>query len=443
MDLLSGQTAGVSKPVTVSTKQQRIAEMARTAPKMAMNLSHHMDLAWLAMAHRRTRKDGAAGVDGVTHKDYEVDLTVNLQTLLGRAKSGAYRAPSVRRVHIPKGDGTQTRPLGIPTFEDKILQRAVAMALEPVYEQDFLPCSFGFRPGRSAHQALETLREGLRAMGGGFVIDLDIRSYFDTVDHGQLQRLLAQRVRDGVIRRLVGKWLNAGVLEEGRTTYPGRGVPQGGVISPLLSNLYLHDVLDVWFHEQVIPCMRGRAFLVRFADDAVLAFSNKTDAERVFRTLPKRFAKYGLTLHPDKTRLVDFRPAYRGSSFEFLGFCHYWKKSRKKRPTLARKTSRVRMTRSLRAMNLWLKRVRHMPITYQHKMLSLKLRGHYQYFGITGNSRALSAYLLAAKRLWRKWLARRSNKAPKSWQWFVALLGRLPLPPPIAVHSVLRHAANP
>ena len=274
---------------------------------MAMYLSHHMDLTWLAMAHARTRKDGAAGVDGVTGEDYEVDLTVNLQNLLDRAKSGTYRAPSVRRVHIPKGNGTQTRPLGIPTFEDKILQRAVAMALEPVYEQDFLPCSYGFRPGRSAHQAVETLREGLRTMGGGFVIDLDIRSYFDTVDKGQLQRLLAQRVRDGVIRRRVGKWLNAGVLEEGRTTYPGRGVPQGGVISPLLSNLYLHEVLDTWFHERVIPCMRGRAFIVRYADDAVLAFSDKTDAERVFRTLPKRFAKYGLTLHPDKTEAFDHR----------------------------------------------------------------------------------------------------------------------------------------
>jgi RNA-directed DNA polymerase len=245
------------KPTSVSTKQRRIAKLARQAPDMAMDLSHHMDLEWFEEAYRRTRKDGAVGVDGETAQAYAQDLQRNLQELIDRAKSGRYRAPPVKRVHIPKGSGKETRPIGIPTFEDKVLQRAVAMALEPVYEQDFLDCSYGFRPKRSQHQALESLRKGLMELEGGYLIDLDIRRYFDTVDHRRIQQILRQRVRDGVIRRLIGKWLNAGVMEQRRVSYPEEGVPQGGVISPLLSNIYLHEVLDTWFEHQVKPRLMG------------------------------------------------------------------------------------------------------------------------------------------------------------------------------------------
>jgi RNA-directed DNA polymerase len=255
----------------ISTRQEKLVKLAQTEPRLELTtLAHHIDVLWLREAYRRTRKDGAVGVDGVTAAQYEADLEANLASLLERFKSGRYRAPAVRRVHIPKpGKAKKTRPIGIPTLEDKILQRAVLMVLEPVYEQDFLDCSYGFRPGRSAHQALDALWRGLMDMGGGWIIDLDIQSFFDDVDWGHLRSFLDRRVRDGVIRRAIGKWLNAGVMESGEVSHPDRGTPQGGVVSPLLSNLYLHEVLDVWFEYEVKPRLAGRAFEVRFADDGV------------------------------------------------------------------------------------------------------------------------------------------------------------------------------
>ena len=260
--------AGASKPGTVSTKQQRIAELAKQAPQMAFtSLNHHLDLVWLVEAYQRTRKDGAPGVDGQTAPDYSLSLLDNLTTLLNRAKSGTYRAPPVRRVHIPKDTGRETRPLGIPTLEDKILQRAVVMALEPIYEQDFRDCSYGFRPGRTAHQALRALWKQTMDLGGCWLVEVDIQKFFDTLDRGHLRHLLRQRVRDGVLLRLIDKWLQAGVLEGAELTHPEAGTPQGGVISPLLANIYLHYVLDVWFAEVVQPRLKGRAFLVRYADD--------------------------------------------------------------------------------------------------------------------------------------------------------------------------------
>jgi group II intron reverse transcriptase/maturase len=227
------------------------------------SLNHHLDLRWLAEAYCRTRKDGAPGVDGQTADDYRQSLRDNLESLLDRAKSGTYRAPPVRRVRIPKGTGNETRPLGIPTLEDKILQRAVVMALEPIYEQDFRNCSYGFRPGRSAHQALQALWQQVMDLGGCWLVEVDIRKFFDTLDHACLRALLRQRVRDGVLLRLIDKWLSAGVLEDGELTYPEAGTPQGGVISPLLANVYLHYVLDVWFEKVVKPCLKGRASSIR------------------------------------------------------------------------------------------------------------------------------------------------------------------------------------
>jgi len=272
---------GASKPGAVLTKQQRIAELTKQSPQMAFSsLNHHLDLVWLVEAFSRTRKDGAPGVDGQTAQDYSLSLLDNLTTLLNRAKSGAYRAPPVRRVRIPKGRGSETRPLGIPTLEDKVLQRAVILALEPIYEQDFLDCSYGFRPGRSPHQALETLWKQTMDRGGCWLVEVDIRKFFDTLDHGHLRQLLRQRVRDGVLLRLIDKWLRAGVLEGGELTYPEAGTPQGGVISPLLANIYLHYVLDVWFAEVVKPRLKGRAFLVRYADDFVMGFVCEEDARR-------------------------------------------------------------------------------------------------------------------------------------------------------------------
>lgn len=410
---------------------------------MAMNLSHYMDLEWFREAYRRTRKNGAVGVDGQTAQEYAEELEGNLQALMDRAKSGSYRAPAVKRVHIPKdARGKETRPIGIPTFEDKVLQRAVVMALDPVYEQEFLECSYGFRPGRSAHQAIGTLREGLMEMGGGYVIDLDIRHYFDTIDHRRIQEIFRQRVRDGVLVRLIGKWLKAGVMEEDRISYPDSGVPQGGVVSPMLSNIYLHDVLDKWFEGEVMPRLKGRAFMVRFADDAVLVFEREEDARRVMVVLPKRFAKYGLTLHPEKTRLLSFkRPGNAGvgggtpDTLDFLGFTHFWARSRRGYWVIKRKTARDRFSRSLKRLSQWMRAVRHRPIAEQHKMLCSKMRGHTQYYGITGNSEAISRYVYCVRRLWRKWLGRRSHKAHRNWEWFTGMIQRFPLPKLAVIHS--------
>ena len=297
---------------TVSTRQQRIAALAKQSPEMAFtSLAYQMDIDWLKEAYRRTRKDGAAGVDGVTAEEYEQALEGNLQSLLDRAKSGAYKAPPVRRVHIPKGgSSTETRPLGIPTLEDKVLQRAVVMLLEPIYEQDFLDCSYGFRPGRSAHDALGSFRDqAMRHWRSGVtVLEVDIRKFFDNLDHSHLRLFLRQRVRDGVLLRLIDKWLKAGVMEDGNVSYPDSGSPQGGVISPLISNVFLHYVLDLWFERDVRPRLEGDAFLIRYADDFVIGFRDHRDAQRVMEVVPKRFGKYGLTVHPTKTKLVSFRP---------------------------------------------------------------------------------------------------------------------------------------
>lgn len=432
---------------SVSTKQERIAKLAEQSPEMGFtSLAYLMDIEWLHEAYRRTRKDGAAGIDGQTSADYERNLAGNLQSLLDRAKSGRYFAPPVRRVHIPKaGSSTETRPIGIPTLEDKVLQRAVVMLLEPIYEQDFHDGSYGFRPGRSAHDALESLWKGLMNMGGGWVVEVDIRKFFDTLDHAHLRAFLRHRVRDGVLLRLIGKWLNAGVMEAGSVSYPESGSPQGGVISPLLANVYLHYVLDMWFEREVQPRLAGRAFLIRYADDFVIVFSNELDARRVMDLLPKRFGQYGLTLHPEKTRLIEFKPPIDRRkpsglprTFDLLGFTHYWARSRKGSWVVKRQTSSKRLTRGLQAIADWCRRHLHQPVREQHRKLSAKLRGHCAYYGITGNSPMLSTFRMRVHRIWRYWLSRRHRKRTMTWDCFNRLLQRYPLPAAVAIHSVCR-----
>jgi len=379
-------------------------------------LAHHIDLAWMYEAYRQTRKSGAVGIDRVTAEEYSVDLDANLRSLLDRFKSGTYRAPAVRRGRIPKGDSGATRLIGIPTFEDKVLQRAVAMVMEAVYEQDFLDCSYGFRPGRSAHDALEALWKGLMDMRGGWVLDLDISKFFDSLDHRKLREILDKRVCDGVIRRAIDKWLKAGVMENGQVERPVSGTPQGGVISPILANIYLHEVLDSWFEQRVKPKLFGRAFLVRYADDAVMVFSDRRDAERVLEALGRRCAEYGLTLHPEKTKLVPFRRPARQSggrgpdrgqrpgTFDFLGFTHYWARSRCGRWVVKRKTSRERMKRAIKAISLWCCHHRHWRVKEQHRYLSQVLVGHYWYYGVTGNSVSIGRFRQEVQKAWRKWL---------------------------------------
>jgi RNA-directed DNA polymerase len=421
-----------------STKLARIAKLAREHSDWAFKSVHHViDVEFLREAYRRTRKDAAVGVDGKGAKDFSLELEKNLGSLLSRFRSGTYYAPPVKRVHIPKGDG-RTRPIGIPTFEDKVLQRAVAMVIEAIYEQDFHPGSFGFRPGRSAHDALHAIREATQKFDG-WVLEVDIQSFFDTLDHGALRGFLDKRVSDGVLRRTIDKWLKAGVLEAGAIMRPTEGTPQGGVISPILANVYLHEVLDIWFEREVKPRLQGRATLTRYADDFVIVFALEDDARRVMNVLPKRFGKYGLTLHPEKTRLVKFtRPRPIGDdgdeqgpeSFDFLGFTHHWAKSIQGKAVVRRRTMRKRLSRSLKQIKEWCRENRHRSIGEQRKVLEWKLRGHYAYYGISGNYAGLARFALAVRRIWRKWLSRRSNSAPIYWSDFARLLQRYPLPAP-------------
>jgi group II intron reverse transcriptase/maturase len=453
MEPLKGTTMETLGSETVCTKLERIAKLAQRAPTMVLTtLAHHIDLDWMREAYRRTRKDAAPGVDQQTAEQYAGNLEENLRSLLERAKAGTYRAPPVRRVHLPKGEG-ETRPIGIPTFEDKVLQRAVAMVLEAVYEQDFLDCSFGFRPRRSAHIALETLWQKAMAMRGGWILEIDIRKFFDTMDHRHLMDVLRRRVRDGVLLRLISKWLHAGVKEDGSVSYPDAGTPQGGVISPILANIYLHEVLDVWFEREVKPRLRGKAHILRYADDAVLLFGVEEDARRVMSVLPKRFGKYGLSLHPEKTRLVAFRRpsnsppklgavVVRPGTFDLLGFTHHWSKSRRGTWSIQRRTAGDRFSRSLKRVAEWCRQHRHDKVGSQQRALAQKLRGHYAYFGIPGNSDGIARFHREVIRMWRKWLHRRSQRARMTYKRMNRLLVRYPLPLPRLVHP-LPHAANP
>lgn len=445
---------GSSSPETVSTRLQRIAKLAREAPEMVLTtLAHHIDLAFLREAYRRTRKDAAPGVDGMVATKYAYDLDRNLEALLDRFKSGTYKAPPVKRVQIPKGEGRKTRPIGVPTFEDKVLQRAVKMVLEAVYEESFLDCSYGFRPSRSAHQALQRVWGDLMAVGGGWVLEVDIASFFDELDHSHLREFLDQRVCDGVLRRVIDKWLKAGVLTEGVVHFPSSGTPQGGVISPLLANVYLHEVLDCWFYRDVIPRLRGRASLVRYADDAILVFECEDDAKRVRTVLDKRMERYGLRLHQEKTRLVDFRSpgrrrprdadgSWRPGTFALLGFTHFWAQTRRRTWVVKRKTASNRLSAALQRVRRWCRFNRHLPIEQQQQMLRKKLLGHYGYYGITGNVRALQRFFFELRNTWQFWLNRRSQRAQMNWDRFERLLSRYPLPPPRVTQSIYRRVAK-
>ncbi len=434
-------------PLTsVSTRQQHIAEMAKKYRGSPLTtLSHHLDQLWLREAYSRVRRDSAPGVDGQTVADYGGQLAANLASLETRAKDGTYRAPPAKRVHIPKNE-TETRPIGMPTVEDKVLERAVTMLLEPVYEQEFLDCSYGFRPGRSPHQALEALRGVITGMRGGWIVDVDVRKYFDTIPHQQLREVLRLRIRDGVIDRLIGKWLRAGVWEAGRVTYPEAGTPQGSVISPLLSNVYLHEVLDRWFTQQIKPQLRGKADLIRFADDFVVVCEKREEAEQVLAQVKTRFESYGLTIHPEKTRIVDFRSPRiydaQPQTFDFLGFTHYWAKTKRGGYGVGRKTKGTKFHAALGRIGEWCKKHRHEPIKQQHADLSRQLLGHYAYYGISGNSRMLGRFWHEAKQLWHYWLKRRSRAASEGERLWRLLEERFRLPPARLVHTYHHHQSK-
>jgi len=426
---------------TVLTKLAQIAEQSKCNPaRVFSTLAHLMDEDFLTEAFYQLRKDAAAGIDKMTVEEYEPNLRERITELHRRLVNREYRAQPARRVWIPKGDGGQ-RPLAILVLEDKIVQRAVAMILEAIYEPHFCEFSFGFRRQRSAHQALTYLRQQCLDLGINWIIDADIAKFFDNIDRAHLRTVLQKRVNDGTILRVIGMWLNAGVMEAGQVESSENGTPQGAPISPILANIFLHTVLDEWFQTDVRTRMKGNCFIARFADDFVAGFTLRTDAERVFRVLPKRFERYGLRIHPEKSRLVQFsRPYWRRGkgpgSFAFLGFTHYWAKTLGGGWTIKRKTLGKRLSRFLSGIAEWCKANRHEAMSEQYRILSAKLRGHYQYYGVRGNFKMLEVAYEHAQVVWKRWLARRNSKNRMSWEDYEAKVVKLfELPKPRIVHA--------
>src|SRR5215468_10768617 len=363
----------------MSTQIDRISELAKEDPKRRFfSIAHLITPETLYVAFQGLRKKASAGVDGVTYQKYEKDAVRNIQQLYERLKEGKYRAQPPRRIYIPKEDGRQ-RPISIPSLEDKIVQKATVRLLNAIYEQDFLNCSYGFRPGRSPHDALDEVGRVLCRRPISTILEADISGYFDAIVRSLLMEMIEKRVCDGSILRLIGKWINVGVIEDGRLLISETGTGQGQVISPLLANIYLHYVLDDWFETVVKPRLRGEAYEIRFADDFILCFEYQEDAEKVLAVLKKRFQKYGLTLHPDKTQLMEFgRSALaksekpggpKPSTFDFLGFTHICKRSRKGKFAVHVRTMRKRLRRSLKAVTAWCREHRHYPVGAQQEAL--------------------------------------------------------------------------
>ena len=370
------------------------------------------------------RKDAACGVDWVSAKEYEENLEENIRNLVERLKGRSYRAKLVRRRYIPKGDG-RMRPLGIPVVEDKLLQLAVKRILEAIYEQDFLRCSYGYRPGVGALNAVDKLTIKLQFGRYNFVVEADIKGYFDNIDHEWLIRMLEERIDDRPLLRLIKKWLKAGILDtDGKVIHPATGTPQGGIVSPILANVYLHYVLDLWFHKVVKKHCRGEACLIRYADDFVCAFQYREDAERFYRALGKRLGKFGLELSAEKTRIILFHrsPSSGKSRFQFLGFEFYWGKDRGGRPHLKRRTSRKNLRKSLKRFSEWCRENRNLKSRILFKRLNAKLRGYYNYYGVIGNYASLKQFFHQAMRILFKWLNRRSQRHSYNWQGFDELL---------------------
>jgi group II intron reverse transcriptase/maturase len=422
---------------SMSPQLLKVVERAKREPEGRFHsLAHLIDGPALERAYQRMRKDAAVGVDGVTKEQYGQNLEANLLDLHARLVAKRYRHQPIRRVHIPKEQG-KTRPIGISAFEDKLVQDAVREVLEAIYEQDFLDCSYGFRPGRSAHDAVRTLDQIVHRGEVSWILEADIVSFFDSLDRTRLKEMLELRVADGSLSRLIGKCLHVGVLDGAELSAPETGTAQGSVLSPLLGNVYLHYVLDLWFEIEVKPRLRGRATLIRYCDDFVIGFEHEEDARRVMAVLGKRLGRFGLTLHPDKTRLLPFRrpPAGQKSgkgsaSFDFLGFTLYWARSRSGRWGMWCKTRRASLRRAIQSVTDWCRRHRHLPVKEQHAALTRRLRGHFNYFGVSGNFRSLLLLVEAARRAWYKWLCRRSQRKRLNWERFADLLAQLPLPRP-------------
>lgn len=431
----------------MSPKLQRVIQKAKEVPRVQFtSLAHLLTVDLYREAWSRLNKGSAPGIDGVTAKAYAEHLEENLRNLHARVKAGTYRAPPSRRVYIPKESGGQ-RPIAIPCLEDKIVQGAVRILLEAVFEQDFLSFSYGFRSGRSPHQALEALREAIMCDKVNWILDADIKGFFDTLDHPWLMRFVAHRIKDRTILKLIGKWLHAGVMQDEKVENPETGSPQGGVISPVLSNIYLHYVLDLWTHHRMRGQMRGEMHMIRYADDVIFCFQYRDDAERFLTVLKDRLAEFNLNLHPDKTKIVEFgrfareNAARRGGkpgTFDFLGFTHYCGRTLRGKFVVKRATSGKRLRRFLKGIWQWCRAHRHEPVEEQASVMGSKLRGHYQYYGITHNFPRLQYVFREVKGAWRYWLNRRSQTPGATWVWMLRLIDRLGLPRPYLPHSYWR-----
>ncbi len=436
----AGPEQGTSSPESILQRLERIADQAREYPEMAFTtLAHHLDVAMLERAFWSLNPRSAPGLDRVTWQAYKRDLALNLEGLHEKLVSRTYRPQPVERRWIPKSDGKKLRPLGLPALEDKIVAKAVALLLEQIYEQDFCDFSFGFRPGRSCHQALHDLRQGLLNQGVRYVIDCDVSAFFDNLQHAELLAILRKRVNDGRLLALIEMWLTAGIMDGKDLVFPEKGSPQGSVISPLLANVYLHEVLDQWFADVVTAHSRGKVILIRYADDFVIGCSTEEDARRIMKVLPLRFAKYGLAVNAEKTKLVRFARPPRGfdparhgpkpATFSFLGFTIYWGKTWKGGYTIKCKTEGKRLRRTMQSYRQWCRDHRHQPLEAQYAILCAKLRGYYQYYGVRCNSQCLTLVYCTVQRAWRYWLNRRGGRK-LTWQAFGRMMAKYALPRP-------------
>jgi RNA-directed DNA polymerase len=441
------QSAQATSPVR-KTEQDWPTFLRAIAEKASTNKGHRFGglYRWLNEEVLRRcflllRKDAASGVDGVTFSAYAQDLENNLKDLVGRLKRKAYRARLVRRKYIPKGNTGKQRPLGIPVLEDKLLQIAVTQILLAIFEMDFLPCSYGYRPGVSAHQALKDLSKELQFGGHNFVVEADIKGFFDNIRWEWLERMLEQRISDGALLKLIGKWLRAGIMEEdGQVMHPQTGTPQGGVVSPVLANIYLHYVLDLWFEKVVRPKHQGRARLIRYADDFVAAFEHRHEANAFEQALKTRLAKFGLEVATDKTKTLRFgrNGGPHNGRFDFLGFEFYWEPDSKGQPNVKRRTATKKHRAAIQRVQQWIKEHRHQKLQQTMASLRAKLQGTWNYYGLIGNSRRMKLLYDATCRALYQWLNRRSQKRSLRWAALNRLLTRFRVPKPRIVER-----ANP
>ena len=430
---------------TMATKLDFISQRAARGPKIKFdNVMHHINEGTLKASFYELGRNRALGVDGVSWQEYEKHLNDNIEDLLGRMKRMGYRPQAIRRVYIPKGNGDK-RPLGILTIEDKMVQKAIVSIMEAIYEQDFHECSYGFRPKRNCHQALKAVSKLINDRPVNHVIEADVKGFFDNVSHEKLMELIRVRITDKVFLRYIVRFLKSGCMEADVLTETKRGTPQGGNISPMLANVFLHYVLGEWFEKEIKPHLRGQSYLIRYCDDFVIVAQHKAEAEEILNKVRERFRRYDMELNQEKTRVLSFgywekenaqKQQRKSNTFDFLGFTHYCSQTRKGKFKVGRKTNAKRLSRMCRKIGMWLKTIRNMvKLKELWRILQAKLRGHYQYYGVSDNWRSIMMFYRAVLRLVYKWINRRSQKQSFNWEQFTAYLKRYPLSKPRIVHS--------